>query len=400
MISLFFLGLLFMTFLWNTYYARHWNQGLSVSLDFVQNSVYAGGQAEMTEKIENRKKLPLPVLEVAFHIDKRLSFLHCENTTVSDFIYKRDIFALLGRQRVTRKLTLNCPKRGYFRITSSELTTFSMLHRQRYSTSCPADTELYVYAARTDVGNILTTCERLMGNLQCAKRLFEDPFAFSSIREYTTNDPMNTINWKASARTGALMVNTFKSTLTRQVMIYLDIEDSGILKYDWLIEESISVAASLAHKLIGNGIDVGICVNTELDESMMYPEKNALYPSGQFPRVIYTKPACSTKHLTYIEQTLAKCKSDGNIIPFTKFFIPPDNARKGLPAHMESISFMPPADATLIFISKNVTLNQKVIEGLAHREKQIVWVIPYTRGETCDVKTQENIRLIKREVNI
>ena len=72
MISLFFLSLLFLTFLWNRYYEKHWNTGLLVTLRFLQDFVYAGEQAEMTEQIENRKKLVLPVLEVAFHMDKGL----------------------------------------------------------------------------------------------------------------------------------------------------------------------------------------------------------------------------------------------------------------------------------------------------------------------------------------
>ena len=47
---------------------------------------------ELTEVITNRKKLPLPVLEVGFHTRKELVFRDTENTNVSDYVYKRDIF--------------------------------------------------------------------------------------------------------------------------------------------------------------------------------------------------------------------------------------------------------------------------------------------------------------------
>ena len=56
MISLFFLSLLLLTFLWNRYYEKHWNTGLLVTLRFLQDFVYAGEQAEMTEQIENRQE--------------------------------------------------------------------------------------------------------------------------------------------------------------------------------------------------------------------------------------------------------------------------------------------------------------------------------------------------------
>lgn len=375
MISLFFLGFLLLLFLWNRYYSTHWNRDLTVTLNFLQNYVYAGDQAQMTEQIENRKRLMLPVLEVSFHMDKRLSFHDCENTNVSDFAYKRDIFALLGNQRVTRKLTLDCIKRGYYRIDESYLTTFSMLHRRRFSIECPADAELYVYAARTNVSDILVDCERLMGNIQCAKRLYEDPFAFSSIREYTVTDPMNTINWKASARTGELMVNTFESTLTEKVMIYLDIEDSGILKYEYLVEASVSIASSLAQKLIARGMEVGICVND--------------------PGVILIEPAGGKRQLNHIERVLAKCQSDEKVIPFATLLSAQSDVHQQL---SQQSSFDSSEDTVVIFISKNAERNQPVIEDFVGKGRQAIWVLPYTKNDTCNIKTSGNIHLIKREV--
>ena len=394
MIGLFFLGLLLLLILWNLYYARHWHRDLTVSLNFLQNFVYAGEQTQMTEQIENRKKLMLPVLEVAFHMDRKLSFHDCENTNVSDFVYKRDIFALLGYQRVTRKLTLDCTKRGYYRVNESYLTTFSLLHRRRYSIECPADTELYVYAARTDVSNILIACERLMGNIQCAKRLYEDPFAFSSIREYTVTDPMKTINWKASARTGELMVNTFESTLTEKVMIYLDVEDSTILKYEYLVEESISVASSLAQKLIARGMEVGICVNanthTDMDSAMSGDVEFA-----KNTRTTLIDPAGGRKQLNNIERTLAKCKSDENVVPLASVLTTQRDIRQ---PSMRQPALALSEDTVIIFISKNAEQNQSVIENFVGKDKQAIWVVPYTRNDTCDIKTSDNIHLIRREV--
>ena len=381
MISLFILGLLLLMILWNRYYATHWNRNLNVSLNFLQNYAYAGEQAQMTEQIENHKRLMLPVLEVAFHMDKRLSFHDCENTNVSDFVYKRDIFALLGNQRVTRTLTLDCTKRGYYRIDESYLTSFSMLHKRRFSMECPADTELYVYAARTDVSDILIACERLMGSIQCAKRLYEDPFAFSSIREYTVTDPMKTINWKASARTGDLMVNTYESTLTEKVMIYLDVEDSGILKYEYLVEESVSIASSLTQRLIARGMEVGICVNADTNTDMHITANQNNESEGN-EHTTLLDPAGGKKQLNNIERMLAKCGNDEKVIPFADLLTSSD----------------PSEDTVMIVISKNSALYQSAIENYIGKSRQAIWVIPFTRGDSCNVRTLGNIHLIKREV--
>lgn len=388
MISLFFLGLLLLLISWNLYYARQWNKNLAVSINFMQDYVYAGEQTQMTEQIENRKRLMLPILEVSFHVDKKLSFLDCDNTSVSDYVYKRDIFALLGYQRITRRLTLNCPKRGRYRIGESWLTTFSLLHRQRFSVECPASAELYVYAARTNVSDIVVACERLMGSIQCAKRLYEDPFAFSSIREYTITDPMNTINWKASAKTGELMVNTFESTLTEKVMIYLDLEDSAILKYEYLVEESISIASTLAQKLIARGMEVGICVNISA-------QTNPLNPHKSDPQTVFFEPAGGKKQLNHIEQTLAKHRIGGDVISFSSVLAAQDSV---LQQSMKQSSYNTLEDTVLVFISKNADQYQSAIERFAAGRQRVIWVLPYTQNDTCNVRTSDNIHLIRREV--
>lgn len=383
MISLFFLGFLVLTLLWNLYYAKYWHKNLVITFNFLQDFVYSGDQAEMTEQIENRKKLVLPILEVAFHVDKNLAFHDCENTTVSDFTYKRDIFALLGNQRITRKLTLNCAHRGYYRIDKFYLTSFSMLHRHRFSMEFPIGTELYVYAARTDISDILVTCQRLMGSVQCAKRLFEDPFAYASIREYTVTDPMKTINWKASARTGDLMVNTFESTHMEKVMIFLDVEDSGILKYEYLTEYAISVTASLSRNMIARGMEVGLYTNIISNSPINVNNTVSSTIKENLPPHTYLAPANGKKQLSDIEHLLARHKANSNTAPFSSL--------------LDSFTGQT-EDSVLIFISPNTLHNQPAIEAFVGKEQQAVWIVPHPVTKVCDMHPAGNIHLIKRGV--
>jgi uncharacterized protein (DUF58 family) len=81
-------------------------------------------------------------------------------------------------------------------------------------------------------------------------KLLLDPFEFAGIREYRREDPMNRINWKASARTGELMVNQPDATTEHHVTILLDLDDPYILKNEALLEESIRITAGLAAQLI------------------------------------------------------------------------------------------------------------------------------------------------------
>ena len=214
--------LLLLLLAWNTYYRRHWYRQVDVTLDFDRTSVYAGEQVELTEVITNRKKLPLPVLEVGFHTRKELVFQDTENTNVSDYIYKRDIFAVLGRQRITRKIPILCQKRGYYKVEEADITAFSLLYRKRYSQALTTNAAIYVYPAQVNVSETMTVCERMLGIMQCSRHLYEDPFTFRGIREYTTSDPMKTINWKASARRHELMVNVYQDERSQQIYSVID----------------------------------------------------------------------------------------------------------------------------------------------------------------------------------
>lgn len=255
------LGIAAVSVLWESYYKNIWIRGVDVKLWFDNDALYEGGQTKLYEVIENRKRTPLPVLEVGFHTKKELDFKDTENASVSDYIYKRDVFAVLGRQRITREIVVNCKKRGHYAVSDADLTTHTLLYKKSYSVGIETDASIYVYAKMTDVSEIITVCERMLGTLQCAKRLYEDPFAFRTIRAYTTDDPMKAINWKASAKTGELMVNTFDSVQSQKVMIFLDVADMGIIKQEALVEENIAIAATLARKLLRQSIETGFAYN-------------------------------------------------------------------------------------------------------------------------------------------
>lgn len=364
MILIFFMGVLGVLFFWKSYYRRHWKDDVAIWLSFSRDFVYEGEQATLMECIENRKRLPLPVLEVGFQQPKELLFRDMENTQVSDFTYKRDVFSLLGRQRITRKLTVNCTKMGYYKTDKVTYAAHSLFFTEKYLLEQQKQVCLYVYARRTDVSDLLLTCERMAGALQCEKRLYEDPFTFRGIREYTLRDPMKTINWKASAKTGSLMVNTFDSTQALRVMIYLDIEDKGIIKRERQIEDGISAAATLTQKLIGKGMEVGIALNA----------------AGPLGTGLILLPSGGGRQLTAVERLLA------------------EYARGGKTVGYDTILHSLPEGSMPVFISQDAARSRQKIEAFLGSSQQGIWVLPIGASERCEVRTRNNLRLCKRKV--
>lgn len=375
MIIILLLGMLAVSALWEIYYKYRWSKEITVKLWFETDAVYAGQQTRLYEVIENRKAMPVPVLEVGFHTRKELVFVDVDNTNVSDYCYKRDVFSVLGRQKITRELPVRCTKRGKYIASDADIMTHTLLYRKRYSKGIGTEAVLYVYPKMTQVSEIMTVCESMLGTLQCAKRLYEDPFAFRSIRDYTMDDPMKSINWKASARTGALMVNTFDSVRSQKAMIFLDVEDRGILRYEDLVEESIALAATLMRRLLRQHIEVGFVYNGDSSQVFL-PENNR-------------------RNLITFERMLAEYDKEQG----TEAFSP-------LLQRLFADTFVKKPlspDTLCLFITKN--LNKPLFEQIriAVGEQQTLIVVPVYRGEkaawnSTAIKSRENIQVLVKEV--
>lgn len=85
---------------------------------------------------------------------------------------------------------------------------------------------------------------------------------FHSIRDYNRNDPFNTINWKATARTRKLLVNQFEAESVTDVMFLLDarmVTRVGSM-IDNPLERSIRFIASMASSFLQSSNRVGLII--------------------------------------------------------------------------------------------------------------------------------------------
>jgi len=378
MIIVLLLGTLLVSVLWGFYYKYQWSKDVAVKLWFETDAVYAGQETKLYEMIENRKRMPVPVLEVGFHTRKELDFADVENTNVSDYLYKRDIFSVLGKQKITREIPVKCAKRGKYLVSDVDIITYTLLYRKRYSKAVGTEAEIYVYPKMTDVSEIVTVCERMLGTIQCTKRLYEDPFAFRAIRNYTTDDPMKTINWKASAKTGSLMVNTFDSAQSQKAMIFLDVEDTNILKQEDLVEESIALAATMMRRLLWQNIEVGFVFNKKSSEVFL--------------------PANNQANRIVLERLLAEYDKEDGVEDFESFI-------KRLFAEIFAQKPLS-EDMLLVFITKNLKEQLSECIRKSVREHQTLVVVPVYRGEknsfqeTAEFiqRKRDNIRVLMKEV--
>lgn len=267
MIRLLAIGLLFsVLFLGQRLlYHKLWLKNLRVDIQFSQGHITEGEQGELREIVENRKWLPLAMLKVKFRTDRQLLFDDDQGSRTTDQFYRNDIFRVGGRERVTRTLKFIGGRRGYYTVEGADLVAADLFLTSQLTAAVDFQTHVYVYPRSWISEEMKRSLIRLNGETLSRRHLLEDPFEYRGIREYQPFDDMRSVNWKATAKAGDLMVNQKNYTSLRNVRIYFNIQDDNVLKKDACVEMAIRITAGLCAWFLergiqtacyGNGVDI------------------------------------------------------------------------------------------------------------------------------------------------
>lgn len=242
-------------------YRRYWDRDLNISVDFARSVVREGDENELVEVISNDKRLPLPVIQVKFAITKSFLFPKQDNSKVTDQYYRNDYYSLMPYQKITRRYGFTCSKRGYYMMNGMDVICKDLFLSGMMMRALEHEASVCVLPLRLPLEKYPVRARELMGEITDRIRKNEDPFEFAGIREYRTFDPMNRINWKASASAGELRVNKFDTTFSQKVVICLNLECHIKWHEDVFVEEEIKIAASLTDHFISVHIPVSLVSN-------------------------------------------------------------------------------------------------------------------------------------------
>lgn len=253
--------ILVLFFLQRKYYEDNWDEELHVGVSFLTAEIPEGEMGKLQIQIENHKKLPLPMLMVKFQTDRHLEFEKNKGSVTTDQFYHNDVFQVGGGERVTRLLRFYGKKRGYYGIHNIDLTSADLFMTCQFHRSFQPSESLYVLPKPIQSRDFQLMMQQLGGEMLTKRNLYEDPFELRGIREYQPFDNRKSINWKATAKTGKLMVNQRNYTAPKTVRIYLNLEDHTLLRDLDELENSIRIGAGLAKYLLEQGIKVAFFSN-------------------------------------------------------------------------------------------------------------------------------------------
>ncbi len=242
-------------------YRALWDKHLFVNVDFSKVILTEGEEGHIIEVIENKKRLPLPMVKVQFQTSRNLHFKNKKITKNSDKYYRSDIFQIGGGERITRTLPFVAAKRGYYQIEAINMVASDLFFTKEFFKTVETDKLLYVYPKCYDSEQFQDTLQKLNGEFVVKRHLLEDPFTYRGIREYQPSDELRSINWRASAKCGELMINQRNYTSSPKLHLFVNAQDNGVLKKDLEIEASIQMLMGLATVFLKQGIQVACYSN-------------------------------------------------------------------------------------------------------------------------------------------
>ena len=282
------LGVAIIYLLIRAVYLRIWDRGLSVELAFGQHAVSEGQEATLRATVTNAKLLPLPVLMLRYKMNRGLRMGENANATVTDKLNVVEYFSVLGNERVVREQKVEATRRGCYHIDVLNLMMPQLISGQESFLVLPQDTELIVYPKLLEIPEMWGICEKIIGDIVSRRRLFEDVFSFRGIRDYTRTDPLSAVNWKATARTGKMMVNLRDYTFGQEVRILLNLEEPNYRYGEDVLENAIRIAATVACRCISDRIPVSLISNACVTSEEI-PDEQDQKATARTQRILHTR---------------------------------------------------------------------------------------------------------------
>jgi uncharacterized protein (DUF58 family) len=226
-----------------------------------------GEQLRLELTVRNRKLLPVPWLQIADHVsvDAVIEERQLLPAGRPGWGVLQTTWTLGWFERVTRRMTILATRRGVFDFGTVQLRVADLFART--SASVEVEQPLsYRVVPRIVPVRVAARASLMSGPSRATRGLFEEPSLFAGVRPYQPGDRLKRIHWKATARRGRPLSRRFDPGREREALIAVDMQTVEGPYWEMIYDDDLAeglcvAAASLARRLLTDGIAVGLAVN-------------------------------------------------------------------------------------------------------------------------------------------
>jgi uncharacterized protein (DUF58 family) len=284
--------------------ARVWDRsslvGLSYRRQLGQSRAFFGEEISLAVEITNAKPLPLAWLEVEDSVPG-VGVTVVPGALSPSHVPQRRLLGILlsirWYERVRRHYRIRCNGRGFHVFGPATLRTGDVFGLSIREMIVDSEDVLLVYPRIVSVDNLGLPAADPFGTLaQRQQWLFEDPLRTVGVRDYRPGDSPRRVHWKATARAGELQVKLLEPTSTPRLVVLLNVSTAET-NWSWqgydpeVLEDAITVAASVASWAVEHGYQVGLIGNARAWRS---------------PATLRLPPSRDARQLMHILEALAR----------------------------------------------------------------------------------------------
>ncbi|MBD0383188.1 DUF58 domain-containing protein [Paenibacillus sedimenti] len=288
-----------LVFAQHRFYTRRGFARLRIERAFNKSRCHVGDEVVMVETIANHKLAPIPWLRLESTLHAGLYFAKQANLEVSSGAISqnhRSLFSLMPYTKIVRRHQIHCTKRGWYKLETVAVSIGDLIGIQAAGMTQRLNLELLVYPQLERWEDIPLPSSRWQGDITVKRWIMQDPFVSSGVREYRYGDTMNSIHWKATARSQRLQVYNREFTADPRLLLVVNTQ---ITESMWdavtdpeLVERGLSYAATLADHAVSQGIPVGFGYNGSVQDEPGVP--------------VFIAPEGGLPHLDAMFETMAK----------------------------------------------------------------------------------------------
>lgn len=237
--------------------AQHWSlrhalDGVSLRAAPARRLVEPGEVFPLVTTVTNRSRRFLPFVRASLVVPIELTSRDDRAQLTArgqDHFELRSSLWLMPRQTWRQELPVSFARRGRYVFTDATLYAGGFLGVGETLEYVSQFQELVVMPARCGGPGLDTVLGGFLGDRSVDRFLLEDPVLTLGFREYTGREPMKSISWTQSARSGQLMVKNYDYTLELTATVLLNIDTPHTDGWEERLERCFSLARTVCEQL-------------------------------------------------------------------------------------------------------------------------------------------------------
>jgi uncharacterized protein (DUF58 family) len=240
---------------------RRWAESLVAKREASRSSAEIGDRVAVLVTLQNQGSLPIPWILLEDLLPRDALMFDPPRLIVEG--RRVNLSLLRSKARKTFLYQVTPTRRGYYQIGPLVLETGDLfgLHR-RYRVATEPQ-YLLVMPKVIPLSGYDVSSKRPIGEVRMTYRLYEDPTRISGVRAYEPGDPLNRVNWRATARTGTLHSKVYEPSTVAGATILMEFRTAAHERRHEPVRSELAVtaAASIANAVYLMGQQVGLVTN-------------------------------------------------------------------------------------------------------------------------------------------